>query len=286
LEAAVGPTGDQARSFSVEEADQELRNPNRSNLAPREVTRLWIGVADAYRKAWTALDGQGDVERNNVKDILDLQKESAQWMKILSLLHESLPEWQPAQLAQAPTPAAYAEVAKSVPRNQRKQIFIDSFQSDYAPEVETLFEQIRLEFQKDEGGIAGPETVDSSGQVLPGFLVQIQGRTPFAMGVNYVEDSFRARLLENGRRPGMGFFIDQVAVVWAKKFGGGGPRQSSGRQSAPIGTSELVDPVTGESLVDDWQFTLLASVAFGEPPVPEEEAVEAGAEEAQANAGP
>ncbi len=153
---------------------------------------------------------------------------------------------------------------------------------------------------KEEEGGGGEESQESGGAAAgsdPGFMVTLSGYVMFGEAgnevVGFLDNEFKARLLELGALPGRGFHIpaqdpsssdrDKRNVLSAveKRFATGaggfaavaaratGASGASGAGGEPEGPQALFpDPVTGEEMATDWQFSVSFKVKLGEPPAP------------------
>ena len=109
-------------------------------------------------------------------------------------------------------------------------------------------------------------------EVLPGFFITIDCRSTYKDAERLVRDSFMKNLRVAGRQPGTGFYVDKVFVITGMRLGkagasvaGGGSwsRGDTSRKGAneyDSATARVMDPVTNESVKDDWRFTIVASV--------------------------
>ncbi|MDO8629851.1 MAG: hypothetical protein Q7R41_05110, partial [Phycisphaerales bacterium] len=120
------------------------------------------------------------------------------------------------------------------------------------------------------------------GAELPGILIKITCTTPNEGGLKFINEDFIKKIRENGRKPGAGFYIDNVVLVEGTKAEpaptGGASRPATGRGptrggagsptagSASAGRSEKIDVVTYEPTDNDWRFEIWADAILEEYP--------------------
>ncbi|HUW81843.1 MAG TPA: type IV pilus assembly protein PilM [Phycisphaerae bacterium] len=193
------------------------------DLAPRDYGDRIRAAADKLKQEYGRLNGQIPTKLKKIQDITSLVDKATLWFKILSVVDASLPAPQ-IELAAAKGPDEYRVAAKKIPRKQRKQIFIESFDAAYSPSV---YDQITRRsssvsfgspaVEKGLAGKLGPVGAEPSGPVKSGFVVTMTVSTPNSEGISYVTHTLAANLGRVGRQPGLGFYIDEVNIYDSKK---------------------------------------------------------------------
>jgi hypothetical protein len=236
-----------------------------------------VQAVNEISKKVNSLSGQGQTERAETEKLIELQHHKPMILKILQTLHESLPVVEGA-LGQATTQQAVRDAitaAGAPPRGQRKQVFIESLDMQFEPDLRVTNWESRI-------GVKPPTPINehdpNTGDELPGILIKITCTTPNEGGLNFIKDSFIEALRQNGRKPGAGFYIDLVVPVEGGKVeaatGAGSATPATGRTgptrggAARTGTSatpgataghpEKIDVVTLEPTDDDWRFEIRA----------------------------
>ncbi len=233
-----------------------------------EGQKVVLAVGELKKKLGS-LTGQGQNERAQSEKLIELQHQKPVVSKILKAIHDSVPVPE-GPLAQATTQAAVLEaLAAGPPRAQRKQVFIESLDMQYEPDLREA--NWKSEFTVAPVNDYGP---DASGE-LSGIMIKITCTTPNEGGSKFIKDSFMEALAKSGRTPGQGFYIDNVVLAEGGKVEtaptGAGPRPPTGRGSsrggagvpagsaATAGRSEKIDPITHEPTENDWRFDIWAS---------------------------
>ncbi|NLX21814.1 MAG: type IV pilus assembly protein PilM [Phycisphaerae bacterium] len=189
-------------------------------------------------------------------------------------------------------------------RSKRAQVFIQSMDAVYSSDVLSVYESMKSPGGTTSGGrMSRMDAGDAPDQPqISGFVISMVGRTPFAggdqiRGTAFVNDTFIAGLRQAGQGQ-KGLYFDKmflVRCVPVRDLGGGGGRAPTGlrgglpgptsfagprRSSSPgiggpgpdggIATianlGEDKDPVTGESILRDWEFEIVFVAILGDRP--------------------
>jgi hypothetical protein len=230
------------------------------------------------KKKLDSLTGQGQSERAQTEKLIELQHNKTTILKILQTVHDSVPVPDD-PLAKATTQQAVLDAiaAGAPPRGQRKQVFIESVDVQFEPELQVTNWESKIEVP--------PPINDHSAKAignLAGILIKITCTTPNEGGLKFINEDFIKKLRENGRKPGMGFYIDNVVLAEGSKAEaaptGGAPRPATGRGTtrggpgtpaagtAFAGRSEIIDAVTYESTENDWSFKIVADAILEDFP--------------------
>ncbi len=229
LATNLGEKGGSGARMNLAEAYRVVDSGLPDDLAPRDYADRARAAADALKQEYGRLSGQIPTKLKKIQDITSLVDKATLWFKILSVVDASLPTPQP-ELAAAKGPDEYRIAAKKIPRKQREQIFIESFDATYSPSVYDAISARGFQagppgatMGKGLGGSAEP-----SGPVKPGFVVNMSVSTPNSGGTSYVTHTLAANLRRLGGQPGQGFYIDKVDIPESK------PRLQA---DSPIGSS-------------------------------------------------
>ena len=247
-------------------------------LSPRSQAQCVVLAADELKKKLGSLTGQGQSERAQTEKLIELQHNKTTILKILQTVHDSVPVPDD-PLAKATTQQAVQDAiaAGAPPRGQRKQVFIESVDVQFEPELQVTNWESKIEVP--------PPINDHSAKAignLAGILIKITCTTPNEGGLKFINEDFIKKLRENGRKPGMGFYIDNVVLAEGSKAEaaptGGAPRPTTGRGTtrggpgtpaagtAFAGRSEIIDAVTYESTENDWSFKIVADAILEDFP--------------------
>ena len=196
--------GSSAMSLSPDQADRLIKAGVTGDPASYEYADQIRAAAEALASEYQQRSVGSEDERQKMERILDLEGHKVLWMRILETVHRSLPqpqhELRDAGESADAVKAAYARV----PRPQRTEIYIDTFQSEYTPNVNEDF----LFDDMDDPLAAG-----GASEALPGFWVTLQGWTPNAGGYEFIDRNFLKPLVANSLREKAGFYFDKVEMA-------------------------------------------------------------------------
>lgn len=265
--------GSEPGMVDVNLAAQIIANPP-TNVPAREYGKTILAAAEAFRNERSQLQGQGDNELNKIETIKGLLENRAVWLRILSTVHGALPAL-PESLAAATDAASYRAAIESggaeLKRDKRPEIFIDSFKPVFLDNVDQ-------EPIADEWGGVRDEIPNADNQPRPGFVITLDCRTPHSDKGLFVRNSYVSRLLELGRQPGQGFYVNRIGITQGQASspgagagtGSGGGRRWGDRdtgQPPPSGEQGPArDPVTGEPVADDYAFQIKLDVVLADLP--------------------
>lgn len=276
---------------SLTQAYEAMANPQTftpEGIAPRAYTVKWLGVASAMSSELQRIRGKGDAELKKAQQISELLAQRGLVPRILTWLAASLPTPQPpfdqpgdaSELAEQVE--RFRQAGKLLPRNARRQILIEECSLDYADNV--------WEAVSGRGDFSPPAQRSGKSKEA-GFIISLLARTPNEKGPTFVSQEFQPRLEELGSQPGLGFHVLQTSLDWRQRVGAGqrptGPSVQPGFPTTP-GVSEVtiqrrrsepgtVDPVTGESVTQDWVFRMTIRLGMGDAK-PKEKPAEAGSD--------
>jgi len=239
-------------------------------------------LGQAKRKAET--DNEQQLDRAD--KIKKLQSDKVVWPVILDVIHSSLPQQEPEiSRAVAEGPTAYKALIDSNPdkyaRAKRKQIFIEKFDASYSSDVLSKYDETYNSLKgSSTGGGGTPGAKSTTAPAQKGFVIRLVGRTPFAAGDRrkayaFLKEGLLADIQKSGEQKE--FYFAKTNLLPIRQFGSGSDRRSSagGATMRPgdIGDIATVrdgssnkDFVTGETLVNDWQFEMLFAVILGPKP--------------------
>ena len=174
--------------------------------------------------------------------------------------------------------------AEALARPQRKEVFIESLDSQF---VENVYER---DYRSPEAAEEDPEPLfeyyDKEGP--QGFFLTLNCRTPNVERGKFIEgrDGLIQRLKASGQKQQRGFYIDGVRLVADSSQNGstrGRPRPTVGRTSRGRGRGAAgssggsafvakpsaptkLDPLTFEDASEDWMFSVVFVVALDDLP--------------------
>lgn len=255
--------------------------------APKVQAEKVIAAGRSLQSALSAVEQANQPLIQEAQNLADQRARKAIWPEILYLIHSSLPELE-GELAEAWSegPSAYREFIRNngtrYPREQREQIFIERISSQHSEDVMASYETAKARSMPGTS-----KQIASTGLPQEGFLITIVGRTPKDDRCDFVDRTFITSLLEAS---GDMAYIQDAYLVRCDRlrevgsggggsysggrggFGGGGLGNPAGggqgfggMRSASAGDSDE-DPITGENILNDWEFELLVAAVIGEEP--------------------
>jgi hypothetical protein len=287
--------GTGAGQLNAARAEQILKGGISGNPPKREQAATWLAVANAFSGELKKFSREGVKEQETGEALIELQRRKAVWPRVLEAIHSALPQ-PPAPLRDVADGGEYASILASsddpnLDRGKRREIFIESLYSEYSDDL------LAIDLLDEVEGDPRDTVDDPDKAPKKGFLVTIQCRTPNADQLKFVSDTLKVNLRKEGREPGRGFYIDRVVLTRGEMFAaktssssssgrtpgsGRTPRggRGGGRTPPPTTTSRAssgkIDPVTDETMNDDWKFELKFDVVLRDYPASKEAKEEVG----------
>ena len=249
----------------VEGAWGVITGGRNASLTDREQASVVLAAGTLLKKELRQLNGQGDEEREQVEQLIDIQLGKPVMALILQAIHESLPD-QSAVMSAVKTQAdvlAAIEGGTAPPRDERRTVTITSMDMVYYPDINSS--------ELWDSMIPVPEPINDPDAALPAMKIVIQCTTPHKDGARFVGQAFMDPLRANGRKPGVGFYFDRVILFDGSRVDPRATAPVAG--GSPGGTSAVspsrLDPLTNEPIARDWQFEIWVDAVFED--LPEEE---------------
>ena len=270
---AAGAEGvDRVSINSIEEADSVLENGPAGGLSPRAEAKTVQVTGQKLQQELGSLSGQGEPERESAQNLIELQQNKTVIAKLLSVIHQAVPQPEGA-LAEADTPREWAAAweADGTPRNERNLVFIKSLNIFYYADTHWGGDwTVNITSSTDAVYPYNPD----SAEALPGLVCNVTCSTPNQGGSRFIEEAFMERLRQAGRQPGTGFFINRVHLLQGRRaLIGSGPSGTSTAGFAGTGAgveappdAASLDPITNESMEDDWEFDIVFDVILEDYP--------------------
>ncbi|HZZ43550.1 MAG TPA: type IV pilus assembly protein PilM [Tepidisphaeraceae bacterium] len=196
--------------------------------------------ATALDSQWSEIEQFGSAERQNITNITGLLDYHTLWPHLLVDIYNSVPTPQPELLSNNP------DIIKKIPRDQRKQILLDSitttrYVSDLNP---ILADPDFSKYGADNAAMPAPAvagaTPDPAAAAAAaagprrGFLITIVGTTPNAQGATFVYDTMVTNLLKITPKPNqkMLYAIAKAGVVYTTRVGDSQTRMAAMQAAA------------------------------------------------------
>ncbi|NLE61822.1 MAG: type IV pilus assembly protein PilM [Planctomycetes bacterium] len=287
---SAGRGNDPTPSFQVQydANDTERRNPmhdpaaaavlagNFAAQSPIGKAKEIAAAADHFNEVLNLIASKNDARAAQAADMVKLEVNEAVWPNILYMIHSVLPR-PDAEMAEAleQGPEAVKKLVQSNPqyeRSKRKEIYILSLTSNYSPDVMTEFAMAGME--KTTGGApagigmppggGGEDVAAPAPANQKGFLVDFVIRCPNEQQFTYVDTEFLAKLRTAVVPPVC--YVAKVRVHQRVQLKDGGVSGLAGGAGGGQPTEILLDPVTGESMREDWEYAGTMAVVLGEKP--------------------
>lgn len=220
---ALGEGNPPAAPRSVEEAEKILSSP--SDAPAGERAKRVVDSANKLKQSLDEVDRGKKGDQDLFKKMAKLTENNVFVPRILDVIHRSLAEVLQPELKEVQTSADYAQVAKQIPRNQRREVWIDRFEMLYdSKDPARLFQQ----------------TTPDKPQTKAGWGLRITGTITGSGAATWLEETVKPMLTKLGREPNRGIYIDQIEMgKVAKKTDAGSstvgsapPEPSPGSESA------------------------------------------------------
>lgn len=286
---AVESTSNVPTQMDVEQASDIINSGASANMSDRDKAKTIQKAGDTLRRELDKLRGQGDNEREETEDLIQLMRNKTLITDIFGVIHGSVPiPTGPVGRATTQKEILSALSSDQTPRNKRNQVNITALDMHFEPDLK-LFDWKSL---VDMPEALNDYDFDTPGEV-PGIKITITCTSPHEENVMFIRKQFMNVLLKNGRKLETGFYIDKVSLfkgnkieIDSSKTGGsgrggsfsskgrsgrlwGGNRSSSKKTATPAKTKadpRTLDPVTHESIVDDWTYEIWVSVILEDLP--------------------
>lgn len=262
----------------------------------REIKRI-VDLASQKQREFQEVSGTVDQNQQQTKAFFELFDKRALLPKVYAMVLDALP--QDPQIANVASPEALRELVKDNPRlarANRKQIFVDELKVTYAEPIDQFETPREYESQSMSGASAkGDNQPAAQPDDQPGFFVYLRGRSTFggdqqAQAAALITQEFFENLRALGKREGLNLYVPEtnpadpdhpenprLTRIYQPFAGASAPTRAGapGRgglfnpQGTPLGAAEdsvQRDPVTGEDISDDWEFTVIMKVKIGAPP--------------------
>lgn len=218
---ALADTGSGRTFASAQEAEDFTRAPRTGS--PASWSRSILNAAQKLQSEYTEVSQGGRSEEEKIAQMRALQDNKAVLPRVLQIVHDALPV-PDNSLLEARSPEEYAAAFKALgPRANRGVVYVESLQIDYVADLS--LPDYESEFQDVSTAKPEPLLASGSGQAK-GFLVTMQCRTPKSRAPLFIRDHFQNVLRDAGRKPGLGFYVNRVALTDVQEVGG--PKDSGG----------------------------------------------------------
>ena len=273
---------------SLEDAASIIDNGADRSLPPRAQAQQILEAGQLLQRELSQLQPQGQDEQDQALALVKIEENKVVVPRIIDVLHKSVPLGDP-RWAEANTPAERraALAAMGIPREERTYVEIVAIRRmQYTTDVHFDAEwRLNLTGSTDEVYAFAEDAPK-----LPGIIVEVTCRTPNKKGSTFLNETFMETLRQNGRVPGLGFFINRVHLLEARHaepdtgrkataqggYGGLGRGAAFAAPETSVDEDEAsLDIITYEPIEDDWEFDVQFDVILGEE-YPQPEADEEG----------
>lgn len=214
-------------------------------LEDQRVTQQYINEAKVFQTRFAEVQTNTAEKENNIKQLLDLQKDKCLVPQILALVHEAMPDPNPviAGIHDLEQLKDLAESEGLPPRAERRQLLIDSLSIEFVPDIDgfelpaggggggarqtgpmpgglgaTGFSVAGMSGRRAGGtvnvGMGGSVNLGMPGQAgqgQAGFHVRIVGRLLYGNtqgeAISFLTDEYYRNLRDLTAQPGRGFYI-------------------------------------------------------------------------------
>lgn len=274
---AANSSGQPPSQMSLEEASRIIDQGVVSAPSDRVLAQTVVAAANTMSRELNNRKNMGVREREETTELIDLLENKSVVPRLLDIVNAAVPR-PSGELADAGTAEEMRKaVASAGDRSSRNRVWITSLDTQYDTDLQ-LFNWTSL---VNTGETFNVYTGD--GAAVSGIRLTIGCRTPNKGGVEYLKGAFLDKLIELGRKPGMGFYFDKVSLIRGGKVqvssgasatrpGGGFRGRGTTGTAAPAGGTdeqlppEAIDPVTLEPWNEDWSFDVWVAVILEDYP--------------------
>lgn len=164
---------------------------------PLEKAAKVAGAAQKLQSAFSELDRKSAGDMGFLNTLAKLPQNNILVPRILETVHEAFAEASP-QLTTISDPRALAEAARQTPRAQRQDVWIERIDMIYDP--------------KDPAQLYGGDAKSGSSLRSPGWYLRIVGGATDPSPAKWLEQTLIKSLDENGKKPGRGFYFDNIKL--------------------------------------------------------------------------
>lgn len=236
-----------------------------------------VAVADHFNEVLGLIASKNDARAAQAAEMVSLEVNEAVWPNILYMIHNALPR-PDAEMAEAMAqgPNAVKELVNrnkaKYERSKRGEIYILSLTSNYSPDVLTEFKTVGVDklaggaqagpYAPPDGGAA--DTAEPEEANREGFLVDFVLRCPNEQQFAYIDKAFLTNLRTSVVPPVA--YVAKVRVHQRVQLKDGGILGAAGGAGGGYSTEMVLDPVTEESMREDWEYYGTMAVVLGEKP--------------------
>ena len=206
---SLARTADTVPPKTVPEAANWLGQP-RGSESPGQWARKILAASDFLKQELDKVSQGGGTERQKIEQLHDLLRKKAVLPRILAIVHEALPKPKGTPTG-AITPEAYKEAVSKTPRTDREEIFITRFVSTYVPDL--AGPEASGTFNDKSGDPDKKLIPAAEGTPRPGFVCELECRTPNRQHSQFINSRFQKVLRDLGRLPKKGFYVNHVALT-------------------------------------------------------------------------
>jgi len=308
LNALAANRGNTVNSVPLDRAADIIEDGVPANTPPFEEAQTVHAAAESLRREYQNLTNQGQQEGETIEQIRTLQDNRGLMLRIYQMIHDALPPPQE-PLRTADTPQAFLAAATQIPRGQREQVFIEELDIEFYANVNEVPLEDVSDSDLDEIEITDDMNKDGFVVSLYGrtpnsgglrFVSDVFMKSIHDLGRRPQQGFFVNRVVLRRLKPLAGDEVDDKpsgrgsptrssdttrgTISRTGRGGGGflGGGRSGGTRGRGRGTTPpkrgpdtveatYYDPVTNESMDQDWAFTVEFDVLLSDTPELEEE---------------
>jgi len=259
-----------AASMTLDQAYDTINDRGSGSMSNRAQAQAILTAGKTLKSELNRLRGQGQSEREETEELVGLMHNKTVVPKISKIIHDALPipNGELGQATSVEQVQALVAAGSLPPRNERRQVEIESFEIAW---------ETNLHDYVWTSVVSIPDPITPIDDELAGFWMKITCVTPNKGAADFINDEFISKLRQAGRKPGMGFYFDRIAIYRGEKvelkraLGKSERSRFSGRSRSANGAGDwepidALDPITYESRKDDWRFDIYIDVIMEDYP--------------------
>lgn len=216
------------RNFTDDSQAEAALNNARSMSQPLEKAAIVAGAANRLKSSFASAD-QKSPNAGTINLLAKYPDNNDFMPRILDVVHEAVGSVTAPEIRGAESGEQYKNLAQRLPRENRREVWIQALYMGYSETPEALLKQ-------------------ESKRSKPGWAIRLVAVTPLEQPAQWIEQNLMKELERLGRRPDRGFYVDEVRLLGNMPSRPSTDPQSGGTLSDAPGVTGGSDSGRGRSV--------------------------------------